>query len=81
MQHRYLILNAYIYLEPVERIELPTDDYKTPVLPLNYTGIFLEQARGLEPLMLVWKTSVLTNYTMPTYLVTHRRFELTDNLD
>lgn len=52
----------------MERIELPTDDYKTPVLPLNYTGIFLERARGLEPLMLAWKASVLANYTMLTYL-------------
>lgn len=25
---------------PAKRIELPTDDYKTPILPLNYTGIF-----------------------------------------
>ena len=25
---------------PAEGIEPPTDDYKTPILPLNYTGIF-----------------------------------------
>jgi hypothetical protein len=52
---------------PLERIELPSSDYKTDVLPFNYRGKLLAEAvrfeltDPLEPL--VFKTSAIDHST------------------
>jgi hypothetical protein len=44
---------------PLERIELPSSDYKTDVLPFNYRGKNLVDRKRIELLPSACKTDVL----------------------
>ena len=56
-------LKGYItILEQERRVERPSEDWKSPVLPLNYSckSKSLEQVVGIEPTSYPWQGQILT---------------------